>query len=218
MIVVDIETLAVDGIQIEPVSAPANYKDEAKIAAYVAEKQAEQISKAALYPWTARIIALGWCYEGEDVERVLVADSDETEAALLREFWGRVVDDRNGSVEGLVTFNGLGFDLPCLMARSRLLKVPAPVLNLDRYRTPHVDLMQRLTWNGAIQARSLKWFASRFGLDVQDAFSGAEIAGLYEDRNWDAIRAHVESDVRLTRQLAERLGVLKAPIRQAVSA
>jgi hypothetical protein len=102
-----------------------------------------------------------------------------------------------------------------LLSRSRLLGVRAPDLNLDRYRSPHPDLLQRLTYRGAIQARSLRWFAKRFGLDTSDAFSGKEIAGLYEDGNWDAIKAHCASDVRLTRHLAERIGVL-TPRRVAV--
>lgn len=210
MLVVDIETLGLDDVEAEPVSAPAHYKDPEKIAAYVKEKQAEQITRAALYPWTARVIALGWCHEGAEVVTVELCNTEAREAEALRRFWADVVDPKTQDVEGLVTFNGLAFDLPVLMARSRLLRVPAPVLNLDKYRTPHVDLMQKLTWNGVVQARSLKWFAKRFGLNTDDAFSGALIAQLYEDQNWDAITKHVESDVTLTRQLAERLGVLRS--------
>jgi len=214
-IICDLETVAVDGLDFDPVSAPANYKDDAKIMEYILGAEKAQREKAGLYPWTARIIALGWCHEGEDVEHVHVCNSDGAEAVALGDFWARVVDARTSAIESLITFNGLGFDLPVLMARSRLLGVSAPILNLDRYRTPHVDLMQRLTWNGVIQARSLKWFAKRFGLDVSDAFSGKEIATLYEDQNWDAIKAHCVSDVRLTRQLAEALGVIKARPRAA---
>lgn len=207
-IVFDVETLAVDGIEIEPVSAPANYKDPEKIAAYIAEAEKAQREKAGLYPWTNRIIALGWCEETDDVERVSVANNDVIEATMLREFLERVVDNR-GYVVPLVTFNGLGFDLPTLMARARLLGVRCPEFSIDRYRSPHPDLMQILTFRGAIPARSLTWYAKRFGLNTDDAFSGKHIADLYADDNWDAIKAHCASDVRLTRQLAERLGVMR---------
>jgi Cu/Ag efflux pump CusA len=44
---------------------------------------------------------------------------------------------------------------------------------------------------------------------LSSLIGGKEIAQLYEDENWDAIKAHCASDVRLTRQLAERLGVMK---------
>ena len=86
---------------------------------------------------------------------------------------------------------------------------------LFRSKSPHPDLLKILTFDGAIPPRSLKWFGKRFGLNTDDAFSGREIAQLYEDENWDAIRAHVTSDVTLTRQLAERMGVVKA--RQGVT-
>ncbi|MCC6650657.1 MAG: ribonuclease H-like domain-containing protein [Candidatus Eisenbacteria bacterium] len=210
-IIVDCETLAIEGAEAltEPVSAPVNYKDPEKIAAYIAEKQRDQIEKAALYPYTSRIIALGYCYETDEVNRVEVINNEGREATVLREFWSAVVGP-SGNVLPLVTFNGRAFDLPLLMVRSRLLGVPnAPELNVDRYRSPHPDLLDILTFRGALPARSLTWFATRFGLNTSDAFSGREIAQLYEDGNWDAIRSHCDSDVTLTRQLAERLGVVR---------
>ena len=213
-IVVDLETVAVAGVKTEPVTAPANYKDEAKIVAYVKEKQAEQITRAALYPWTARIVALGWCEEGEDIERVTICDSDAAEATALREFWGRAVDTR-GAVTPLVTFAGRTFDLPVMLARSRMLGVKAPILDLRKYGNSHPDLLKILTFDYEQPPRSLKWFAELFGLDVSDAFGGKEIAQLYEDQNFDAIKSHCASDVRLTRLLAEKLNVLKAPVRVA---
>jgi predicted PolB exonuclease-like 3'-5' exonuclease len=207
--IVDLETVAMEGVEIEPVSAPSNYKDPEKIAAYVAEAEQAQRNKAALYPWTARIVALGWCETPGDAVQVSVANHDTIEATMIGEFGRRLVED-GGYVANLVTFNGLGFDLPVLMARARLLGVKFPTLDISRFRSPHPDLMKILTFDGAIQARSLKWYARRFGLDVSDAFGGKEIAQLYDDQNWDAIKAHCESDVTLTRQLAERLGVVKA--------
>lgn len=214
--ILDIETIAIDGAEalVEPVSAPSNYKDEAKIAAYVAEGQARQIEKAGLYPWTARIIAMGWCEDSDDAAIVRVMNSEAAERDVLGEFWGRVWDRRTNVVLPLVTFNGRAFDLPVLMVRSRLLGVRYPVLNIDRFRSPHPDLLRILTFDGVLDYRSLTWFAKRFGLPTDDAFSGREIAQLHEDGNWDAIRMHCESDVMLTRMLAERMGLVR-PVRHA---
>jgi len=216
-LILDLETVAISdaGDYLEPATAPTNYKDAAKIAAYIAEAEAAQVSKAALYPWTARIIAAGWCETPGDVVTVRLVNADALEATLLRELADRINDQ--GYTVPIVTFNGLGFDLPVLMARARLLGVPFPALDISRFRSPHPDLLKILTFDGAIPARSLKWFAKRFGLNTDDAFSGREIAQLYEDGNWDAISAHVTSDVTLTRQLAERVGVVKAR-QQAVTA
>lgn len=209
-IVLDLETVAIDGAAAlaEPVSAPANYKDPEKIAAYIAEAQRAQLDKAALYPWTARIVALG--YVDTDGDETIVCCQDEAqEAAALAAFWPATWNSDERFTRPIIGFNHRAFDLPVLLARSLLLGVKAPLLNLDRYRTPHTDLMEKLTWFGAIPARSLTWYAKRFGLGVADTVKGSDIARLVADGQWDAVTAHCRSDVRLTRALAERLGVIR---------
>ena len=206
-IILDIETVAADGVAelAEPVSAPSNWKDPEKIAAYIADKQAEQTSRAALYPWTARVVAVG-VIDADQGEHILTAADEAAEADMLRQVWQLALDHKEGLTASIVGFNHLAYDLPVLLSRSALLGVKAPAMSLDKYRSPHVDLMQRLTYNGAIPARGLKWFARRFGLPVEDTISGADIGGLYASGDWIGIRSHVLSDIRLTRALAERLG------------
>ena len=63
---------------VEPVSAPGNYKDEAKIAAYVHDKTIEKMSKAALDPALCRIVALGWQREEKDMPTVMVAPDESS--------------------------------------------------------------------------------------------------------------------------------------------
>jgi len=210
-IILDIETVAADGVAelAEPVSAPSNWKDPEKIAAYIAEKQAEQTSRAALYPWTARVVAVG-VIDADQGEHILTAADEAAEADMLRQVWQLALDHKEGLTASIVGFNHLAYDLPVLLSRSALLGVKAPAMSLDKYRSPHVDLMQRLTYNGAIPARGLKWFARRFGLPVDDTISGADIGGLYAAGDWIGIRSHVLSDIRLTRALAERLGVWRS--------
>jgi len=215
----------------EPVKADGRLTDPAKIAADLAKKtaaEAERVAKAnqeqldacALYPYTARIVALGWAWEGEDVVTVRTAQTEMAEAEMLRDFWGMVTDPTTGHVMPLVGFNSRAFDLPLMVIRSRLLGVKAPPLNLDRWRSPHPDVMRELTMQEAIRPPkgqgTLRWFAKRFGLPMDDAFSGAEVAQLVESDNWDAITAHCEWDVRSCKALGEIIGVLK-PTRRAVA-
>lgn len=208
-IVTDIETVAVDGFDIEPIAAPANYKDPEKIAAYIAQAEAAQREKAALYPWTSRVVALGTA-SGDHDPSVVVITSEAEEREALTWFWRSIVhEDDARFVRPLIGFNHRTFDLPVLMARSTLLGVPYQPLNLDRYRSPHVDLLDRLTFFGSVPARSLHWFARRFGLPVDDTVRGADVAGLVVKGDWEAVRAHCASDVQLTRALAQRLGLMR---------
>src|SRR5690606_16584599 len=178
MVIFDLETVAIDRATdlVEPVSAPSNYKDEAKIASYVAEKQAEQISKAALYPWTARVVAIGWYDTNADRPRatVQVCRTEQDEKHTLMDFWSMASRDDGRFLIPLCGFNSLSFDLPMLVARSMLLGVKHPMPSLDRYRSPHPDLMQILSFKGAIPSRSLKWYAKRFGIPCEDTVSGAD--------------------------------------------
>lgn len=209
--VFDLESVAIDGAAAlaEPVSPPANYRDEAKIAAYIAEKQAEQLARAALYPWTARIVALG-TINNDGVEDVDICRTEDEERTILGHFWLKA--SFGGGVEHLRRLIGFGilhFDLPVLMARSRLLGVAYPKIDLTPWKCPHVDLLRELTFGQSdIQKRSLKWFAQRFGIPCDDAISGADIGQLVSEGKWDDVRAHCLSDIRLTKAIAEYLGVL----------
>lgn len=213
--VFDIETVAIDGAAelADAISAPANYKDPEKIAAYIIEARRAQLERASLYPWTARIVALG-TIDMTDVEEVSICPSEVEERQAIDRFWQRATYSDVGIevLRPLVGFNVLKFDLPVLMARSRLLGVRYPKVDLTPWKSKHVvDLAWELTFGQPreIQLRSLKWFAKRFDLPSDDTVSGADIAGLVAAGNWDAVRAHCLSDIRTTKALAERLGVIK---------
>lgn len=205
-IVLDLETVGDPGVAdlLDPVSAPANYKDEAKVKAYVEEKTREQIERAGLEADLCEIVAVGLQMEGEGATTVATrADCDE--AHLIHLVWSSI---ENRSVIG---FNTLGFDLPVLIRRSQLLGIRPLDLNLDRYRTPHIDLMQRLSFNGVLKFRSLKFYARRFGIPCNDETAGKDIAALVAANDWAAVAEHCRSDVLLTAALATRIGYLMAP-------
>lgn len=230
-LIFDCETYRIDNaadylepILPEPVKADGRLTDAAKIAADLAKKEAaemervkkaiqDQLDACALNPYLASVKALGWSWDNEETITVRLAKTDSAEAALLRDFWAMVVDTSTGHVMPLIGFNSRAFDLPLLVVRSMLLGVKAPQLNLDRWRSPHPDVMRELSQNEALKfpkgQGTLRWFAKRFGLNTDDAFSGAEIAQLVESDNWDAIAAHCESDVRLCKQIAQRIGLIR---------
>ena len=103
----------------------------------------------------------------------------------------------------------LGFDLPVLMRRSLYLRVPCPTLNLDRYRSPHIDLYNRLTYNGMFQeqghSQSLKFYLSRLNIPNDDPYTGEQVYDLVTAGDWDAVRYHNYCDVLGEHRLYQRL-------------
>lgn len=205
----DLETVpipdAADFIDASQFQAPGNYKDPEKIKANIEEQKANAISRAALDPDLCRIVALGWMVEDESEPTVrLLQDADpHAEATLLREFWD-VLGQRPS-----VGKNSLGFDIPVLLRRSLYLGVYPPMINMDKYRTPHIDLQQRLTFNGVLKAKTLDFYCKRLGICVPDAVSGKDVGRLVADGNWQAVADHCRADVLKTAALAEKMGMFR---------
>lgn len=204
-IVFDVETAPLDDAAdyLEPATAPSNYTKPDTIAAYIAKANAEALSKCSLDPDLCRIVAIGVYREQNGHAVALVAKTVNDEAALLTLFW-QYYNDRH-----LVGYNCLGFDLPVLLRRSLYLGVKAPSIQLDRFRHPQVtDLMQVLSYNGALRFRGLSFYAKRMGITSDpDVLTGADIGQAVKDGNWDGIAQHVKADVQKTAALASRLGL-----------
>ena len=201
-IVIDIETVAAPGCAdlLDPVKPPTNYKDPAKIAAYCEEKQVERIATAGLEADLCEVVAVGWQVEGSST--AVLTRGEASERDMLGTIWDKI------DVCPVIGFNVLGFDLPVLIRRSQLLGVIYPNLNLDRYRTPHIDLIERLTFNGKLTYRSLAFYCRLFGIPCKDTTKGADIAQLVTKFRWDAVATHCRADVEETAALAQRLGWL----------
>jgi predicted PolB exonuclease-like 3'-5' exonuclease len=200
-VVIDVETVGSPNVEqlLDPIRPPGNYRDPQKIAVYQMEKLAERINTASLEPDLNEVVALGCLHEGDDAPEVLTrADADES--MLLRWFWEQVTGQR------LLGFNHLQFDLPTLVRRSQLLGVDYPPINIDRFRSPHIDLMDRLSFQGRIPYRSLAFYCRRFDIACTDDIRGEDIPNLVASQEWTAIKTHCTEDIRKTAKLAARLG------------
>jgi 3'-5' exonuclease len=212
-VVLDIETVGCPEAAafLDPVKAPANYKDPDKIAAYCTDALTKQVEKASLEPDLCEVVAVGFRHPEYARASAVYTRLDGTESDLLALVW-EAVDGR-----AVVGFNVLGFDLPVLVRRSQLLNVPHPTVNLDRYRTPHVDLLERLSFNGKLTYRSLAFYCRRFGIPCEDVTTGAEIASLVAAQDWPAVAEHCRADVDKTTALAVRLRWLRAAVEEQVA-
>jgi Predicted 3'-5' exonuclease related to the exonuclease domain of PolB len=202
-VVIDIECVASPQAAelLDPVRAPGNYKDPAKIAQYVADEFESRVKRAGLEADLCEVVAVGFLRDHE-YEPTVLTRHDAEESALLWRFWSEI---GNAATIG---FNSLGYDLPVLVRRSQLLGIPYPAVNLDRYRTPHIDLSEELSFRGKLTMRSLRFYCKLFNIPCADATSGADVAALVAAGDWSAIAEHCRADVDKTAALARRLGYL----------
>jgi DNA polymerase elongation subunit (family B) len=215
-LIIDCETVAINDVQtyLEPPTAPSNYKDEAKIAAYIAEESKRQAEKAALDIDLARIVAIGYHFvtSGPDDQpevEVLLCKDETQEMTNLGKLWDAFWKVYIPGHTVAVTFNGLAYDLPLLLRRSLYLGVTAPKLQLDRYRhIDAIDLMQILCMDGRLKMHGLQFYANRFKIPVEQDITGADIGKSVADGDWAAVEKHCAADVQTTYALAKRMGVL----------
>jgi hypothetical protein len=181
---------------LEEPSAPSNWKDPVKIAAYVEEKRQEQIDRAALDADFGRVVAIGMKIDELPVQSFSIHNN--TESDLIGYFWDLYYKERGQSCG----YNIIGFDLPYLMRRSFDLGIKSSITpNLAKYRTlPTLDLMMVLyNWSGF---RGLKFVADRYGIpNPLPDIDGSQVA----DMDADTLHAYVQNDVTMTYLLYKRM-------------
>jgi len=211
--ILDIECIALPEAAeyIEAPSAPSNYKDPQKIADYIAEKTAQELGRCALDPDLCQVVAIGVWNEGALLP-LFKSIQWASEREMLAEFWQVLSDNR------FIGFNILSYDLSVLIRRSQYLGISYPKVNLDRYRTNHVDLMQELSFRGALKYRGLKFYAKRFNLGVpDDDEDGSKVAEWVAAGDWAKVEHHLRRDLERTRGLALKLGYLTGDVPQALA-
>jgi DNA polymerase III epsilon subunit-like protein len=159
-------------------------------------------------------VAIGYWAEGEKSIQAQTLPTESLEREALTTFW-KALERRR-----LVGFNARSFDVPTLIQRSRYLDVRHPYISLARFGKGDVtDLRDLLTFDDAryeaIMPKSLSAFCRRFGIDVPDALTGADVAAAVKDGRWGDVEGHVRADVLKTALLASRLGYFRVQCRSA---
>lgn len=186
---------------LEDPEPPANYSKPETIAKWIAEKRAEQLERCSLDPDLCRVVAIGWQRE---CDKLPVSLCGTAESENIRAFWNHAEDCH------LIGYNCLGFDLPVLMRRSLYLGIKVPDIAIDRFKHPQVtDLMQLLSFSGALKFRGLNFYCKRFGIEVPDEIDGSQIAAAVAAGEWSKVERHVTSDVEKTARLATRMGLFQ---------
>jgi hypothetical protein len=192
--------------ELDAITAPANWKDETKIAAYVAEKRAAALAKmpaeAALDPDTAQIVAVAFRLYPHSPTRAFVVGSLDVadEADLLTELW-LALAEMQGRCAG---FNIINFDLPMIQRRSMTLGVtPRLVPQVRRYATdPVCDLMEVYFNWGRLKYKSMKTVARLLGIPNPLAGVDRSQVAVMDEA---ALLTYVANDVDLETSLWERM-------------
>ena len=175
----------------------------------------DSIRYTSLYPFTAKVIAIGLYdvqkekafvyYEGEETEEWFNEKKNVTyrglnEQEMLKSFW-RIAE----KTDQFISFNGRNFDLPFLMMRSALNKIkPSKNLMTNRYDTSlHIDLLEQFTYYGLTRKFNLDFYFHAFGVESPKSkdISGMEVKTLYEAGRIKDIAVYCGGDIEATYKL-----------------
>ncbi len=216
-IVFDIETCSVpfESLSDSQQEYLLRYAEKEKDEETREEKIDEAIRYLSLYPYTAKVIAIGLYdvnkeksfvyYESEKEEEWSSEDKNIQykglpEIEMLKSFW-RIVE----VTDQFITFNGRNFDAPFLMMRSAMHKIkPAKNLITNRYDTSlHIDLLEQLTYYGLTRKFNLDFYCHSFGIKSPKSkeISGMEVKNLYEAGRIKDIAVYCGDDIYATYQL-----------------
>jgi uncharacterized protein YprB with RNaseH-like and TPR domain len=178
------------------------------------EKREAEVQKLSLHALTAQIICIalynpdtrsGKVYYQADAPRPprtegTIEFSTGDERFILTSFWNVI-----RSYSTFVTFNGRGFDCPFVMLRSGILGIPAS-RNLVPYRydsKEHCDLLDQLTFYGAVKKFNLDFFCKAFGIrsPKTGGTTGADLGPLYANKEFKRIADYCMGDVIATAEL-----------------
>lgn len=187
-----------------------------------AAKRAEIQQLWNLWPLTARVVCIGMLnaesqrgqvlFLGEDFEDAgaEAAPGPVTyvpcmdEADLLAAFW-----DVARRYDGIVTFNGRGFDVPFLYLRSALLNVAISRKDWLGYRyacEPHCDLAEQLSFygvsgrDGAARRFNLDFYCKAFGIESPKSHgvTGLDVNRLLAEGRQREVAQYCLRDVQAT--------------------
>ena len=119
------------------------------------------------------------------------------EQEVLRSFWNTIK-----SYSQFITFNGRSFDCPFILVRSAVHKIK-PVRDLlpNRYGETHIDLLDQLTFYGAVRRKfSLDMWCRTFGIKSpkESGITGYDVKDLYRSGRGLEIAKYCAGDLKAT--------------------
>lgn len=211
-IIIDIETIGFDFESFDQ-------KAQEYLLKYgeTAEEKEEIKKRMALYPLTGEIVTIGMLNPetskgyalfqnnqgaAEKFEEDGIIFESGNEKEILEKFWNFV-----GNYQQAITFNGRGFDMPYLMLRSAVHRIQ-PSRNFMGYRfdyKAHCDLLEQLTFYGAVRKFNLDFYAKSFGIksSKEEGVDGSMVGAMYKEGKFKEIARYCVRDLATTKELYE---------------
>jgi len=185
-----------------------NIKEQAKIDDKV-QKAREEFAegldkKMSLDPDLCEVVMVSFSTDGK--MKSFGLDIEEYERVY--EAWSNIISAYQGRIP-LVSFNGIGFDLPVLLHSAIRLDVPvSPFIYsaiTPRYGNHHhYDLMQILAGWDRTKWKPLDFYLKLFDIGEKSG-DGSQVYDMWQAKEYDKIKAYCEQDVLMTAKLFERL-------------
>src|SRR3954466_11044739 len=235
-LVFDIETSALPIDHFDEAQQEYLFRECGKLADEQARsaKRTEITRMCSLWPFTAQVVCVAMLNADTSRGQVLFTAEDFEESGeeagpvefvpcvdeveLLTAFW-----DVAKHYEGIITFNGRGFDVPFIYMRSALLNVPISRRDWLGYRfatEPHCDLADQFTFyngtrDGATRRFNLDFYCKAFGIESpkSEGICGNDVTQLITEGRSREVADYCLRDVQATVLLyhlwRERLGGIK---------
>ena len=189
---VDIETFG-HKPSIDDVKAPANYKDEAKIAAYKEENLDKTWRSNALDRYKSDIIAISIVNKSENISECFVGDEKD----IILKVNNLVKGAKNSTYCHWMHFNGDAFDLPKLAVAA--LKHGASDLYRSipkkKFDDRSIDIMRLFCFTDYRGSVSLKTLLSYFGLqEKEEGLDGSKVHDAWLNKEYDRIAKYCLGD------------------------
>lgn len=211
-VIVDIETIGFDFDSLD------KKRKEYLLKYGETEAEREEIkNRLSLYPLTGEIVTIGMLNPETNKGIVFFQNKEEkiekfeedgivfeagSEKEILEKFWEAVK-----KYQQVITFNGRGFDAPFLMLRSAINKVRT-TKNLLGYRfesSNHCDLLEQLTFYGAVRKYNLDFYAKAFNIksSKDEGVDGSMVSQMYKQKKYLEVARYCARDLQTTKELFE---------------
>ena len=163
----------------------------------------EKATRRDLHPVFSKIIAIG-TKQPNAPPQVIYGDN---EREILEKFWA-LIDTLKPKT--IITFNGYGFDIPFILARSSLNKIKASTwINTNKWNmetSNHFDCMIFFSQKGAFINVAQAIICRMLGINVpSNIISGTQIEDCYKRKDWKPIIYRCEQDTIMTEELYKRI-------------